>query len=168
MTHTPIPEARRRELAVFIPDLAEARRKLGTSSGAYAERQFWTRHILGFRTWSNAFPTSAAERLWLLRHAHLDATGTDPIWVDDFPWPGFCVRTGATAVSECWPLEPIPGTKVPPSAPPNETPKAKPPAAPAAEPDDCSVVIEGRVVKPGDTVYVKAPDLGWGMTPSAP
>ena len=151
MTYTPIPEERRRELAAFIPDLAEARRRWEYGRYAPAEPQFWTEHIFGIRKRSPAPPTSAVERLWLLRHAHLAATGTDPIEVPGFVWPGFCARTGRTATSECWPLEPIPGAKVPPSAPP---------AKPNSHADDCSVVIEGRVVKPGDTIYVKAPAPG--------
>ena len=163
MTHIPIPEGRRRELAAFIPDLAEARRKLGPSSDAYAERRFWTEHVLDIQKMNSRGPTNAAERLWLLRHAYLAVTGADPIRRPGFPWPGFCVRTGATAVSECWPLEPIPGAKVPPSAPPDETPKVKPKRA-----DECPVVIEGRVVKPGDTIYVRASGLSRGRTPNAP
>ncbi len=117
MTHRPIPEERRRELAAFIPDLAEERRRT-PCIGHTAERAFWTRHILGIRTWSNAPPTNAAERLWLLRHAHLAVTGADPIRVPGFQWPGFCARTGPNAVIEGWPLEPIPGAKVPPKEPP--------------------------------------------------
>ena len=145
MTCTPIPEERRRELAAFIPNLAEARRRWEHELDAPAEPQFWTEHISGIRKRSPASPTSAAERLWLLRHAHLAATGTDPIEVPGFPWPGFCARTGRTATSECWTLEPIPGAKVFPKESPGPN-----------RADDCSVVIEGRVVKPGDTIYVKA------------
>ena len=78
MTYTPIPEERRRELAAFIPDLAEARRRWEHELDAPAEPQFWTKHVLGIRTRGGAFP-NAAERLWLLRHAHLAAVGTDPI-----------------------------------------------------------------------------------------
>lgn len=150
MTYRPIPEERRRELATFIPDLAEARRRWDYGLDAPTEPRFWTNHILDIRTWSYAHsPTNAAERLWLLRHAYLAVVGADPIWVPGFQWPGFCARTGPNAVREGWPLEPIPGAKVPPTEPPKETPGPK-------RADECSVVIEGRVVKPGDTLYVKA------------
>ena len=60
MIYRPIPEERRRELAVFIPDLAEERRRT-PCIGHTAERQFWTKHILGIQKRSPAFPTSAAE-----------------------------------------------------------------------------------------------------------
>lgn len=158
MTHRPIPETRRRELAAFIPDLAEARLR-HPYRDPDSERAFWTEHILGIRKRSPAFPTSAAEQLWLIRHAHLAVTGTDPIWVPGFQWPGFCARTGPNAVMECWPLEPIPGAKVPPKEPPKETRPS------ITKPDECSVVIEGRVVKPGDTLYVKASALETGDDP---
>lgn len=156
MTYRPIPEERRRTLAVCIPDLAEERRRT-PCIGHTAERAFWTEHILGIRKRSPAFPTSAAERLWLLRHAHLAVAGEDPIWVPGFVWPGFCVRTGSNAVIEGWPLEPIPGAKAPPKEPPKEPPGPKR--------ADASVVIEGRVVKPGDTLYVRAPVLETGDDP---
>ena len=81
MTYIPIPEKRRRALAAFIPDLAEARRRWEYGLDAPTEPQFWTDHILGIRERSPAFPTSAAERLWLTRHAHLAVTGADPIRV---------------------------------------------------------------------------------------
>ena len=68
MTHIPIPEERRRELAAFIPDLAEARRRYPFQHPD-PERRFWTKRILDIRTRSGAFPTTAVERLWLLRHA---------------------------------------------------------------------------------------------------
>lgn len=153
MTYIPIPEERRRALAACIPDMAEARRRWGCELDAPTEPQFWTEYVLGIRKRSPAFPTNAAERLWLTRHAHLAVTGADPIRVPGFQWPGFCARTGRNAAVEGWPLEPIPGAKVPPTEPPNETPSPK-------RADECSVVIEGRVVKPGDTIYVKASDLG--------
>ena len=158
MTYTPIPEERRRELAAFIPDLAKARRKLGPSSDAGAERQFWTEHVLDIQKMNSRGPTTAAERLWLLRHAHLAVTGADPIRVPGFQWPGFCVRTGRIAAEEDWPLEPIPAAKVPPTEPPKKPPGPK-------RADECSVVIEGRVVKPGDTIYVRAPVLETGDDP---
>ena len=157
MTYRPIPEERRRELAAFIPDLAEARRRHPYLDPG-SERAFWTRHILCIRKRSPAFPTSPSEQLWLIRHAHLAVTGADPIWVADFQWPAFCARTGPNATAERWPLEPIPGAKVPPTEPPKETPCPK-------RADECSVVIEGRVVKPGDTLYVKAPRPGVGDDP---
>ena len=80
MTYRPIPEERRRELAAFIPDLAEERRRT-PCIGRTAERDFWTDRILSIQKRSPAFPTSAAERLWLIRHAHLAVTGADPIRV---------------------------------------------------------------------------------------
>lgn len=125
MTYIPIPEERRRELAAFIPDLAEARRKLGVTPDRGAERLFWTEHVLDIQKVSSRGPTDAVERLWLLRHAYLAAAGTDPIWVFGFLWPGFCARAGRTAVSEGWPLEPTPGAKAPPKEPPKETPCPK-------------------------------------------
>ena len=146
MTYTPIPEERRRELAAFIPDLAEARRRWEHELDAPAEPQFWTEHILGALKCA-AFPTNAAERVWLLRHAYLAAVGADPTRVSSFAWPGFCALSGVPR-----PLEPIPGAEVPPKEPPKEMPGPKP--------DEYSVVIEGRVVKPGDTIYVKAPAPG--------
>lgn len=152
MKYRPIPEERRRELAAFIPDLAEARRRWDYGLDAPTEPQFWTEHIFGTRR-SDAFPTVPSERLWLLRHARLAATGADPINVDGFQWPGFCVRTGRNATAECWPLEPIPAAKAPPKEPPKETPGPK-------RADECSVMIEGRVVKPGDVLYYK-PDPEW-------
>ena len=154
MTYQPIPEERRRELAAFIPDLAEARRKLGVTPSNEAERQFWTKHVLDIQKMNSRGPTDAAERLWLLRHAHLAAVGTDPTQVSCFAWPGFCARTGRTAAEEDWPLEPIPGAKVPPK----ETPGPK-------RADDYSVVIEGRVVKPGDTILVRPGVLAPGDDP---
>ncbi len=158
MTYIPIPEERRRELAAFIPDLAEARRRWEYELDAPAELQFWTRRIIDIRTWSNASPTRAVERVWLIRHAYLAVVDTDPIWVPGFQWPRVCARTGSNAASEGWPLEPIPGAKVPPKEPPKEPPGPK-------RADECSVAIEGRVVKPGDTIYVKAPRPGVGDDP---
>ena len=88
MTYRPIPEGRRRVLAAFIPDMAEARRRWGYEHDAPTEPQFWTERIRGMRRSDACFPT-AAERLWLIRHAYLAVVGTDPIWV-----PGF--RGGST------------------------------------------------------------------------
>ena len=147
MTYRPIPEERRRELATFIPDLAEERRRT-PCIGHTAERDFWSVRLIVMTRRDACFPTNAAERLWLIRHAHLAVTGADPLQVPGFQWPGFCVRTGRNATAECWPLEPIPGAKAPPTEPPKETPGPK-------RADECSVVIEGRVVKPGDVLYYK-------------
>ena len=156
MTYTPIPEERRRELAAFIPDLAEARRR-HPFRDPDTERQFWTEHVYDIEKRNSRGPTTAVERLWLLRHAHMAVAGADPVRLPGFPWPGFCARTGCNATEENWPLEPIPGAKVPPKEPPKETPGPKP--------HECSVVIEGRVVKPGDTIYVKASALTPGDDP---
>ncbi len=106
MTYRPIPEERRRELAAFVHDLAEEHRRT-PYIGHTAERDFWNVRI-PVMAQTDAFPTSPSERLWLIRHAHLAVTGTDPIRVPGFQWPGFCVRTGPIAVIEGWPLEPIP------------------------------------------------------------